>query len=185
MRVIRFLTNWTLYNLHILPDRRAVPRDEPGLGERVVWSMRLGTVCIVLSASPRLAQADQVSCAVSAADLNFGGYSTVQTAPTLSATMLTLNCNRQHPVQIMLGASAISGSYTVRQMQHVSRPDRLEYNVYKDAAHSSVWGPRGSSKDHVKPAGASSQVAVYGRIAPGQDVAPGEYRDVLTVTIEP
>ena len=184
MPSIKRLTRWFFYKIRLLPDRRKEVRPDP-LGEHIVYSLRIGTVCVVLVAAPRVASAAPDSCSISAATLAFGTYQVFQATPLQSTTQLTVTCTKGKTLKIMMDASEVSGSYMQRQMQRINGPDRLSYNLYRDASRVDVWGPAGSSKEHFKDVGTYSQIAVYGSIPAGQDVAAGEYRDTVVVTIDP
>ena len=78
----------------------------------------------------------------------------------------------------------LSNSYD-RQMR--SADDRLSYNIYLDADHRTVWGDGSSGTDYYfnarPPNKTPVTVPAYGRIFPEQDVAVGQYSDVLQVKI--
>lgn len=184
MPPIKHLMRWLFYKIRLLPDRRQEVRPDP-MGERIIYSLRIGTVCVVLVTAPRISFAASDSCSVSAANLAFGTYHVFQATPLQSTTQLTITCTRGKNIKIMMDASQVSGSYMQRQMKHVNGTDRLAYNIYSDAGRTEVWGPGGSSKEKFKDVGTYSQIAVYGSIPAGQDVAAGEYRDTVVVTIDP
>jgi spore coat protein U-like protein len=68
-----------------------------------------------------------------------------------------------------------------------SDQDRLRYNIYLDAAHTTVWGDGTSNTDYYldrrPPNDTEVHVPVYGHIFPLQDVPAGSYFDLLQVTI--
>jgi spore coat protein U-like protein len=68
-----------------------------------------------------------------------------------------------------------------------SDDNRLRYNIYLDAAHTTVWGDGSSNTDFYldrrPPNDTEVHVPLYGHIFALQDVPAGTYFDVLTVTI--
>ncbi len=67
------------------------------------------------------------------------------------------------------------------------RSDALNYNLYLDAARTSIWGDGtgGTALFTVAiPSGKAVNVTIFGRIPAGQDVAAGSYSDSIVVTIQ-
>jgi spore coat protein U-like protein len=65
--------------------------------------------------------------------------------------------------------------------------DRLDYNIYLDATHRTIWGQGLYGTDvyieNNPPNGTPVTVTAYGRIPPRQNPPPGQYVDVLTVRV--
>jgi spore coat protein U-like protein len=65
--------------------------------------------------------------------------------------------------------------------------DHLRYNLFLDAAHTTVWGDGSSNTDYYldrrPPNDSSVSVPIYGQIFALQDVPAGNYLDVVQVTI--
>jgi spore coat protein U-like protein len=70
----------------------------------------------------------------------------------------------------------------------------LVYNIYTDPGHTSVWGDGSGGSNELNGSvglghglGNNGTNTVnytsYGRITAGQDVLPGTYMDLLTVTV--
>ena len=78
---------------------------------------------------------------------------------------------------VSLSASG-NGAYRPRQM--ISGADALNYELYFDAAMTTVWGVGADS--HGVAAGNAASVPFYGRIFAQQDAAVGAYSDTITVT---
>ena len=64
----------------------------------------------------------------------------------------------------------------------------LEYNIYLDATHRTVWGTGAGSTEVYFDANPPNRtpviVPVFGRIFRGQDVAAGQYTDNVAVRIQ-
>lgn len=124
----------------------------------------------------------------------FGIYDPLSTSPKLANGSVRVDCTYTGG-----GASNISvtarysvgfgTSYTNRFM--LSGANRLYYNIYFDAAFTSIRGD-GTGGSQVGTASLrvnrghptdSSSSTIYGRIPAGQDVRPGVYGDTITVTV--
>ncbi len=96
---------------------------------------------MLFGAGPALGGA---TCSVAATGVNFGAYDISLAAPDDSTGDVTVTCSYVPPggaTDVNLQASlspGISGSYSPRQM--ASGPARLNYNLFLDAARSSIWG---------------------------------------------
>jgi spore coat protein U-like protein len=118
--------------------------------------------------------------------LAFGVYDPFATAPLDSTTTLTFRCPPGQAPQISLDPGS-SASFAARELR--SGSERLLYNLYLDAARTTVWGD-GTGGSSVGP-GAVSRGAlgtttayVFGRVTAAQDVAPGTYSDTITITFQ-
>jgi Spore Coat Protein U domain len=83
--------------------------------------------------------------------------------------------------------TGLSGAYLPRQMFGPGAAG-LQYNIYLDATHQTVWGNgQGSTEVYVDlnpPIGTPVTVVAYGRIFRGQDVVAGQYGDSVAVRIQ-
>jgi spore coat protein U-like protein len=94
-------------------------------------------------------------------------------------------------VTITISASPTSGSINPRQMLDPVSGDRLNYNLFINAARTIVWSDNPASPNTVflnnmRRTTPARTTQVYGRIFAGQDVSAGSYSDGatgLTVTI--
>jgi spore coat protein U-like protein len=115
---------------------------------------------------------------ISVTPLVFGNYDVYSPAPVDSAGTISYSCPppATPTVTIDLGLAFGNGH---RRMTLIFAPEFLEYEIYVDAARTSVW----SSTNAVPvPQGNGSSVPFYGRMFPQQDVTVGTYGDVLVVT---
>ncbi len=75
------------------------------------------------------------------------------------------------------------GAGTVAQRKMTSGANGLNYNLYTDAAHGTVWGASSVSGSTSGVTGNASHT-VYGRIPASQTtVVPGTYADTIVVTV--
>ncbi|MDR3532446.1 MAG: spore coat U domain-containing protein [Rhodopila sp.] len=120
-------------------------------------------------------------------------------APVSFGTYLPLAAIRQTSVgSLTVGCSSFTGSYTIsfdvglysggsfsnRRMS--SGSDDLLYQLYTDAAYTTVWGD--GSGGTVTVSGScvgtcSASYNVYGQVPARQPASPGTYTDAITVTI--
>jgi len=130
-------------------------------------------------------------CEIETHPLAFGNYDPLTGRAVDALGSLRYRCMRVgrpettalRDVRIEMSRGA-SNSYD-RQM--FSGADQLRYNVYLDATHTTVWGDGSSNTDYYldrhPPNNSPVTVPIYGHIFPLQDVAAGNYVDVLEVTI--
>jgi spore coat protein U-like protein len=123
-----------------------------------------------------LARAAEAACTISATGPSFGIYSPFAAAPLDAAGTITFTCTS--PAMIGMGPGN-SGNWQIREMR--SGPNRLRYNLYRDAARTSIWGEPGGPDDVDVGAGQNLRIPIYGRVPALQDVVPGSYSDTVMV----
>jgi spore coat protein U-like protein len=151
------------------------------------WIVRVAGACAVLLAHAVAPNEAGAACTISATAVNFGTYDVFAAAPDDSVGTVTYRCgNADHNVAITLSTGG-SGSYAARQLRPASGADRLNYNLYRDAARSSVWGDGSGGTTYYfignPPNNVNVNLSIYGRIAASQDVAIGTYTDTIVVTV--
>jgi spore coat protein U-like protein len=144
------------------------------------WVLRLAALALVFT--PGLARA--VSCTVSATGVAFGVWS--PSVMTATGTV-TLTFNGVGNVNATIALSpGFSGTYSARTMKNGAYP--LTYNLYKDSAHTQIWGDGTGGSTTVTASGfvlfqATATATVYGQIPLQAAPAPGGYTDSITVTV--
>jgi spore coat protein U-like protein len=155
------------------------------------WLARsLGALIILAGAEAHAA----IDCSVTTPGVAFGDYDASLLSPTDITGNLTITCTRifldPWNVGYTLALSrGTSGSYAPRQM--ASGPARLNYNLYRDASRSQVWGDgaaatatvNGTMRFNIFQFSNSATHTAYGRMPAGQGVNPGNYADNVVVTI--
>jgi spore coat protein U-like protein len=140
---------------------------------------------VLVLAAPAAARA--ANCAIGAlSGLGFGSYDPFAAAPLDSLATITYRCTKPAVYRITLGPGS-SGSYAARQLRNGA--EVLRYNLFLDAARTSVWGDgtggTGAGPGVVVDAGAGSDTAyVFARVFPLQDVGVGLYSDTVQITFE-
>jgi spore coat protein U-like protein len=150
----------------------------------------VAAVCL----APCARAATTVNCTVSASGIAFGIYNPLATVPNASTGTLKVTCNGSGTgsanvtVNVSLSAG-LSGSYATRKM--FSGTNTLNYNIYWSTAYSQIMGDgtggsfAGTAGPFTVPAGGSNFATgtMYGLIPITQDIAPGSYSDLITVTV--
>jgi spore coat protein U-like protein len=148
-------------------------------------------LALALFAAPAHAQ----SCTYAATGLNFGviGGSPPPQADTTGTIAVTCSGTAGTTVRVCLslGSGGATGSTVAqRRMQMGTTANTINFNLYKDAARTLIWGQRQTVPTYTPfqldipiPAGgtASGSATVYGRIASGQPAKPsGSYTASFT-----
>jgi spore coat protein U-like protein len=135
-----------------------------------------------LAALLLIAPAARAACTVSATPVAFGAYSPFSGTPTDSTGTATVRCTPAANVVVALSTGG-SGTFSPRQMS--SGPSRLGYQLYSNAARTTVWGngTGGTVTVAARVTGAGRNFTAFGRIPALQGVAPGAYVDTITVTV--
>jgi spore coat protein U-like protein len=149
---------------------------------------------VLLAAAPAARAAVTVNCTVTAGGIAFGVYNPFNTVGDASTGSLVVTCTGSGTgttnvtVDVSL-STGISGTYANRTM--LSGVNVLNYNIYWSAAYQQIMGNgtggsySGSAGPITLNAGGSVQATgtMYGYVPPQQNVAPGGYSDVITVTV--
>lgn len=165
-------------------------------GRRVAFAALVVAVAVLLPYFSRQARAqcsDQgCSCAVTTHPHNFGSYDTVTKKAIDTTSTIDVSCSGSsagirisYEIQLSAGQS---GSFDRRELR--SGAFRLYYNLYTKSSRQTIWGDGTGSSSVVTdsyrlktPSGETHSYTAYGRIQPGQTVAPGIYTDQITVTV--
>ncbi|MBP0615838.1 Csu type fimbrial protein [Jiella mangrovi] len=123
-------------------------------------------------------------CTVASGDLSFGSTGLIDSAIDAEGTV-TVTCTQASPFQLGLSAGTTTGA-TVSQRLLTDGTNTVDYNLYQDSAHATVWGDtQGTNTVYVSSAAGSSgdALTVYGEVATGQNVPAGSYSDTITATV--
>jgi spore coat protein U domain-containing protein, fimbrial subunit CupE1/2/3/6 len=126
-------------------------------------------------------------CTVSTVPVQFGQYDFLHGSPVDAIGSFIVNCSTGTPFTVKLGTgNNASTGFHPRRMRSAMGGNPLNYNLFRDSTRTSVWGDStdntfvqtgvGNDRDVILP--------VYGQLPGGQNVAPGLYRDSVSVTIE-
>lgn len=139
------------------------------------------------------ANANALTCGASATSHAFGSYYPLSGNAVNTSSTITVSCSGliglQVSAEVQLSTGA-GGSFATRRM--ASGVNTLQYNLYRDSGRTTLWGDGTGGSTSLSYLlllpllGNDSRTdTIYGRIPGGQTgVAPGNYTDTITVTIE-
>ena len=153
---------------------------EPRRGGRVIARLLLLLVLALVSHSAAQAQRCWIR---SNSPINFGDYDPMLTGNLDATGSIRIRCNRTVDITMKIDAGT-GGSFAPRTMQ--GPIDQLVYNLYLDAARTTVWGDGtgGTGVAYFYNVSRWTTVPVYGRAPLGQSVGVGIYTDTVVVTVE-
>ena len=131
--------------------------------------------------------AGRAACTVTANPLAFGVYPPFSGAATNSTGQVQVRCSGGftgiYTIALNSGLNS-GGSFASRKM--ASGANRLSYQLYRDAARTSVWGDGTGGTSIVSTLcnnNCNDTATVYGSVPALQNVAPGAYVDTVIVTV--
>jgi spore coat protein U-like protein len=129
--------------------------------------------------------AAQASCTISTTSVNFGNYN-VFTGTNLDSTgTVRYRCNAAAANITISLSKGVSTTFNPRQMSKGA--ERLNYNLFRDAARTTIWGDgTGGTVVYTRanpPNNSNVNVTVYGRVTAGQDVSAGAFSDTVSAVI--
>lgn len=156
-----------------------------------------GALAVLLLALPLQASALcslMCSCSASTTPVSFGVYNPLSASPLDSAGNVRVSCGGVAgllvPYQIALGQGVNSSNFSPRKM--ASGANRLQYDLYTDSAHTSIWGNGINEGTQTVPGSITIVLlgptyqdhTIYGRIPGSQTtLRAGSYNDVVIVTV--
>ncbi len=122
--------------------------------------------------------------------VNFGNYSVFASgSPQTATTSFNVQCSSNGvTVTVSFSRGINSASFNPRTMQNASAAT-LNYNIYTDAANTTIWGDgSGGTVSQTYTMGPSQStlpaaVPIYGTVALGADMAAGSFSDTITATL--
>lgn len=122
------------------------------------------------------------SCFVNASTLNFGNVGLLNSAVSAS-TSLGVQCSRTTPYNVGLSAGLNSGG-NINARQMVLGTNSINYQLYRDATRTQVWGNTiGSNTVAGIGTGNTQNLNVYGTVPVQGTPAAGTYNDTIVVTV--
>ena len=152
----------------------------------MTWT-RAFVVLVVLAAAlfPSDARAQAPSCTISSTSVSFGNYDVFSGTSLDSTGTITYRCNATAANITIFLSKGTSGTYAQRVM--TKGAELLGYNLYRNAARTTIWGD-GTSGTGVysranPPNNSNVNVTIFGRVPAGQDVSAGAFSDTIAATI--
>src|SRR5262249_28212807 len=119
----------------------------------------------------------------SASTLNFGGSQGLLLSNVDQTSTLQVQCTDTTPYNIGLNAGTGAGA-TVGVRKLTSGGATINYSLYSDAGHTTVWGNTISTDTVAASGNGSSQsYTIFGRVPAQATPVPGTYTDTITVTV--
>lgn len=121
-------------------------------------------------------------CTATASAMDFGTISVLTSALAATST-ITLSCTEGVTANISLDSGQTGTSPVSRQLR--SSGSAIIYGIYQDAPHNFPWGQTTGVNTVSIPMGqsTSSSVTAYGLVPAQGTPAPGNFSDVVNVTI--
>ncbi|MBJ8443072.1 Csu type fimbrial protein [Acinetobacter bereziniae] len=113
---------------------------------------------------------------------NWDNILTAQVAASATGSHLNVKCDSTTPVNFTVAIDG--GQRADRSLKHSTGTDLVSYNVYRDAARTTVYAIN-TPQSFSAASGVSEQVPIFGAIAAnsGTAKAQGDYQDTLLVTV--
>ncbi len=127
------------------------------------------------------------SCSITTVPtLGFPNYDVFAIAATTTSQTAKFHCDNDVNITVGIGKSSTSGTIATRQMS-AGGTDRLNYNIYKNAGFSVLWGDgtAGTTGLVVSTNNQNASVPIFGKIDPGQNVSVGNYADTVVLSVSP
>ena len=125
------------------------------------------------------------ACSVNDSSVAFGSFNPLTGSTVDSTGTITVSCFLQLTAYTITLSTGGSGTYSPRRMS--SGGNTLDYNLFRDAGHSQIWGDGtgGSSTVAGSLLLGNRDHTVYGRIplSTQRDAMVGSYSDSITVTV--
>jgi len=150
---------------------------------RTLLRVTIGAAIWLLGTTSAWAQSP--SCTISVTSVAFGNYNVFTTTADDSTGTITYRCNSSAmniSISLSDGSSSTYSPRTLRKGSEV-----LQYNLYRNAARTTIWG-NGTGGTSVytsanPPNNSNVSVTIYGRIPAQQDVSAGSYSDTVSAVI--
>jgi len=149
-------------------------------GIKLLLFLGIGLAWLV-AAHPAAAQ----SCTISTrTNVVFGNYNVYTATPVTVNGQIRINCNAATNSVIVDLSRGNAPTFLPRYM--LKGIEHLTYNLYLDAARTTIWGDNTGGTVHYGPTnppnGTNVNITIYGQVTALQDVSAGAYTDSITAT---
>jgi spore coat protein U-like protein len=163
---------------------------------RVLFLLALLVAGVLLIPRTAHAQSTQVNCSMNTSNVNFGSVDPSQSTDTTASASISFTCtsNTFFPIKatacLNIGAGSGGQTAMLRQMSGTTS-QKLDFQLYKDAAHSRIWGStlasNGSTAKQVQftlngyGTYTSPVYTIYGLVPGNQaNVSTGAYQSIFS-----
>ena len=164
---------------------RSAARAAAILAAPVVLCLPTAALADTASSTMNVSATVTANCTVSTSPVAFGTVNPISGSNVDASGGITVTCTNGTDWDASAGVGAGSGaSYAARRM--TAGTDLLNYNLYTNAARTTVWGDGSGTTALVSNSGTgvAQNVTIYGRVGSGQtSVPPGSYSDTVSVTV--
>jgi len=146
-------------------------------------ALLLVAAALVAGAATRPAEAAAKCTIATISGVAFGAYDVTNATPLDSTGILRLDCNgAAQTVTIDLGRGN-APTFNPRFM--LNGASKLNYNLFLDAAHTTIWGDGTGGTSHYGAFNPPNiiDITIFGRIPALQDLPIGAYTDTIVVTV--
>jgi spore coat protein U-like protein len=119
------------------------------------------------------------SCTIGAASLDFGQYTSGQTADLDVQGIVNYSGCTAGLMEVEFDAGLL-GDTTSRQMAD-GTGNMLRYQIFQTSARNRIWGEASQSQTIAVPSTGDHEVVIHGRVMGGQNVPAGSYTDTVAV----
>ena len=144
-------------------------------------------ILLVVFTCSLLAQRAAADCqwTQSIANINFGTYSVFSGSSLTATSSFQITCTVGDTGRVTLSSGG-SATFNPRKMARTTAPAaNLNYNLYRDAANSIIWGDGTSGTQYLSFTATAGNTTlsgfVYATIPAGLDVPAGTYNDTIQV----
>jgi spore coat protein U-like protein len=125
------------------------------------------------------------NCELTAGSVAFGAYAPLganDTAPLDQTGTFTVRCVKGVTANIGLDNG---GNYSGSRRMNDGGTNYLNYELYQDAGHATLWTNSGAGRVSYTAANkAATTLTIYGRVPGNQDAAAGSYADTVVAVAE-
>lgn len=120
------------------------------------------------------------NCVVSAGNIDFGAHG-VLTSAVAATGLVTVKCTPSTDYAVALSNGNNGTAPGARKMKKGS--ETVTYGLYRDAAHTNLWGDTAGLLSSASGSGANQNFTVYGLVPAQTTPTPGGYTDTVVVTV--
>jgi spore coat protein U-like protein len=129
------------------------------------------------------------NCTITSTSLGFGPYDPIvnnAASPLNQTGSVSVSCTKGAGIEVGLdvGLYHTNATGTTRAMKETASANYLNYELYLDSGHTTVWNNIAPNWATWTSTGKTAhELTIYGQVPSAQDVAIGSYADTITATV--